>query len=158
MPPRRTRQIAPAAETVQDEVPAAFTAPVTAAPRKTQARRVQSATANPKVRLPKEKRAVENVNGDLKAEIAGRYFRLAESIGLMPLMEWAAAQDEVDVRDANQLLSFYRILQDVVHPDDWQEFKAFTRKEKCTDAQFVAFQNAAMEAIAARPTAAPETS
>lgn len=138
MPPRRTRTVTPAEA-------------------QTAARRVQSATADDKVRLPRAKRAVDKPAG-LSAPIAGRHFRLSESIGLMPLMEWAAAQDEVDTRNVSQLLGFYRVLEDLVHPDDWAAFKAYTRERKCDDTDFAAFQNAAMEAIAAFPTEAPETS
>lgn len=153
MPPRRTRTVLPVEDDYLDEAPAHDERRPAA-----QARRVQAATADPKVRLPRGERAAESANGELSAAIAGRHFRLADSIGLMPLMEWAAAQDEVDTRNASQLLGFYRVLQDLVHPAEWQAFKAFTREHKCDDTDFAAFQNAAMEALAARPTEAPEAS
>jgi len=160
-PTRRTRSVPPAeAEDARpvDELGEALG--VTEAPRvkaRRQARRIQAATAEPAVRLPGEQRAVEDGSG-LKAPIAGRYFRLSDSIGLMPLMEWAAAREDLDTADAAQLLGLYRILQDLVHPDDWAEFRAHTRLSKCDDEDFIAFQAAAMEAIAALPTKAPATS
>lgn len=152
--PRRPRTVRPV-ENVTDEIPAAF-----AAPSRSAVRRIQEATADPQVRIPAGKRATEDADGALRAPIAGKWFRLSGSIGLMPLMEWAAAQEEtaVDVRNASQLLGFFRILRDLVHPDDWEAFRAWTRDNRCNDEDFIEFQNAAMEAIAARPTQEPATS
>jgi hypothetical protein len=134
-----------------EEVPPAL------ATKKRALRQVQAATADPEVRLPQEKRGIETQAGP-KAPIKGKYFRLSDSIGLMPLMEWAASNEEVDARSANQLLGFYRVLQDLVHADDWLAFKKHTRESKCTDEDFIAFQNAAMEVLSARPTRQPATS
>jgi hypothetical protein len=160
MPPRRSRTVAPddvllPADEPQDTVPAAFAA---STPAKRAARRVQAATADPKVRIPEGERAAEIADGVLTAPIAGRSFRLSETIGLMPLMEWAAASDEVDVSNAGTLITFYRLLKDLVHEDDWAAFRSYTREQKCDDNELLAFQNAAMEALAARPTAAPAAS
>lgn len=164
--PARTRQVAPASVPLPQDVPgevvseAAEVPPALAAPkqRKNAARRIQAATSDEKVRLPAGKRAVEVSDGMLKAEIGGKWFRLSDSLGLMPLMEWAAARDEVDVTNASALVGFYRVLQDIVHTDDWAAFKSHTRLSKTTDQQFIDFQNAAMEAMAARPTEVPEAS
>jgi hypothetical protein len=123
-----------------------------------QLRRVQAATADPKVRLPVDERAVEVEDGVLAAPIAGRRFRLQETIGLMPLMEWAAATDEVDTGNQAQLAGLFNLLKDVVDTEDWTAFRKFTREEKCDDEDFVKFVNAAIEAIAARPTGEPATS
>lgn len=162
MPPRKTRNTAApvpddgeAVEgtVVQDTPPAPLARKRTAAVQ----RRTQSALADPKVRLPRAKRAVETDKG-LTVAIAGRPFRISGSIGLMPLMEWAAAREELDATDNSALVGMFRILKDLVHPDEWNEFRKFTRDEKCTDQQFIDFQNAAMEAIAARPTEAPAAS
>ncbi len=166
MPPaangRRTRRVAPVAAPVneaplpaQDEI-----APVTRRKRASasEARRVQAATSEDKVRVPHKKRAVETDKGDIKAPLAGKYFKLTESIGLMPLMEWAASLDQVDVRNAAQLSSFYRLLRALVHPDDWDAFRQHATEEKSTDEELLAFYTAAIEAMAARPTREPATS
>jgi hypothetical protein len=158
MPPRRTRTVAPRPV---DDVPLDGEENVkpdgrTRAAR--QVRRVQAATADDKVRLPAGERAVEVADGVITAELSGRSFRLAESIGLMPLMEWAAAQDDIDTRNSVALLGFYRVLQDLVHEDDWPDFRKHAREQKSTDKELVAFQNAAVEALAARPTEEPEAS
>jgi hypothetical protein len=163
-PQRRTRKVAPAAAPVDDaglpqdtppEIPSALANPNR---RKAAARRVQAATGEEKVRMPQAKRAGETKDGVIVAPIKGKYFKLADSIGLMPLMEWAASSDEVDGRNASQILGLYRVLQDIVHEDDWAEFKQFCREAKAIDQDFIDFQNAAMEAIAARPTQEPAAS
>lgn len=167
MPPRRTRQVVPADLPAEDapaisavaevtELPEAFAAP---SPRKRAARQLQAATADSKTRLPEGKRAVETRKGELKAPLKGRYFRLSGEIGLMPLMEWAAAADDgIDVGSSQALISFFRILQDLVHSGDWASFRKYARDERCTDEELLAFQSAAMEALAARPTREPAAS
>lgn len=163
MPPtatRRARTVRPAEDVSPvEEMAAVFGIEKPPAVRKRQARRVQAATADPKVRLPENERAVEVADGELlAAPLAGHYFRLQESIGLMPLMEWAAATVEVDPDNQVQLAGLFNLLKDLVDPEDWTEFRKVSREAKCNDEDFVKFVNAAMEAIAARPTGAPATS
>lgn len=155
-PQRRTRRVSPRPETVLGE--AVDEAPAVLRRSTSQLRRVQAATADPKVRLPGEDRAVEVEDGVLTAAIGGRSFRLQETIGLMPLMEWAAATDEVDTGNATQLAGMFNLLKDVVDPEEWGAFRKHTRENKCGDEDFVKFVNAAIEAIAARPTGEPADS
>ncbi len=154
MPPRKSR------EAVADvPLPALEGTVVPPALRaKRQVRRVQAAVADPKARLSEGTRAVEVADGELAAPIAGQYFRLSAEVGLMPLMEWAAATDEINVKNGVQVLALYRLLRHIVHPDDWARFRSFTTESKCDGNAFVNFQNAALEALAARPTPGPATS
>jgi hypothetical protein len=156
-PQRRTRRVAPAAAEELDELVQEVPAPLRSKSA-AQLRRVQAATAEEKVRLPADERAVEIAEGVLTAPISGKLFRLQESVGLMPLMEWAAATEEVDTGNQAQLAGLFFLLKDVVDPEDWSEFRKYTREEKCNDEDFVKFVNAAIEAIAARPTGEPATS
>lgn len=157
-PQRRTRRVAPA-ETDEAVLGEARVTPVRDGRKSaSQLRRVQSATAEAKMRLPDDERAVEVSEGVLAAPVAGKMFRLQDTIGLMPLMEWAAATDEVDVGNQAQLVGLYRLLKDLVDPEEWNEFRAFTREGKCDDEDFIKFVNAAIEAIAARPTGEPASS
>lgn len=153
--PRRTRQVAPSPEpevlgAAEPEVPAALRRK----PARSAARRVQAATSDEKTRLPADKRALELTEGQLVAPIRGRYFKITDSLALMPLMEFAAATQDVDVDNQVQLASLFRVLKDIVDPEDWSEFRSFTTSEKCGADDFGAFQNAAIEAMAARPTGA----
>jgi hypothetical protein len=159
---RRTRQVAPVplpndSEAVQDTVPEVPAALQRRKPARA-ARRVQAATAEEKVRLPADERAVEVADGELRVPVAGRYFRVVESIGIMPLMEWASALDSIDVRNVAELASRFRLLKALVHPEDWDEFRAYTTEAKSSGDDLLAFQNAAVEAMAARPTEEPAAS
>lgn len=154
--PRRTRQVAPSPEpevlgTAEPEAPAALRRK----PARAAARRVQAATSEEKVRLPADKRAVEVADGELVAPIKGRYFKISPTLALMPLMEFAAATQDVDVDNQVQLASLFRVLKNIVEPADWPEFRVFTTDERCGADDFLDFQNAAIEAMAARPTEAP---
>jgi hypothetical protein len=160
---RRTRQVAPVplpndSEAVQNEVPEVPAALQRRKPARAAARRVQAATSDAKVRLPEDKRAVEVADGELRVPVAGRYFRVAEAVGIMPLMEWASALDTVDTRNISELASRFRLLKAIVHPEEWDEFRAHTTEAKCNGDVLMAFQNAAIEAMAARPTGAPAAS
>jgi hypothetical protein len=158
---RRTRQVAPEPEPdVPDEAVAPETVPAALRrkPARAAARRVQAATSDAKTRLPEGKRAVETADGELRAPVAGRYFKIAESVGIMPLMEWAAALDTVDTGNIPELAGRFRLLRAIVHPDDWDEFRVHTTEAKCNGDDLLAFQNAAIEAMAARPTVVPAAS
>lgn len=126
-------------------------------PRTTQLRRVQGATADPKVRLPVEESAVDTDEG-MMVPAGDKVFHIQESIGLMPLMEWAVATEDVDAGNQGQLASMFRLLKDLVRPDEWMEFRTHTSEAKWGPDEFVKFINAAVEAIAARPTREPATS
>jgi hypothetical protein len=156
----RTRVVAPvplpAPEEARDAVPEAFAAKTV---RKRQVRRAQMATADQKVALPPQERAAEDPGtGDLKATIAGRTFRLSDRIGFMTVMEFAAIQADGELTDSVFALLMFRMMKDLVHPQEWDAFRAHTRDAKCSAADFTQFQNAALEAITARPTGAPAAS
>lgn len=48
-------------------------------------------------------------------ELAGRRFRIADKIGLMPLLKFSAFAD-VDVQDGRALGALYAMLRDCIHP------------------------------------------
>ena len=155
-PQRRTRRIAPVAQS--DEAKELLGGAPAALRSKSQARRVQSAVTDPKLRVPAGQRGTEDEDGEIRVPIAGKYFRLADSIGLMALMEFAVAADDIDATSGVQLVAMFRLLKSVVHEDDFAAFCAHTREAKCDDEDFVNFQNAALEALAARPTEEPAAS
>ncbi len=131
--------------------------PRTSARSTAQLRRVQSATADRKVRLPAAKAAVDTPEG-LLVPAGDKLFGIQDSIGLMPLMEWAVAAEDVDAGNQSQLASMFRLLKDLVAPEDWVEFRRYTTELKWGPDDFVKFINAAIEAIAARPTQEPAAS
>lgn len=152
--PRRTRTVRP----VEDVPLDGAVKPDGRTRAARQLRRVQAATADPKTRLSGDAAPAEIADGEITVPVAGRRFRVAESMGLMPLLEWAAVSEEIDVDNQAQLASLFRLLKDLVDERDWAEFRKYTREEKCNDEDFVGFVNAAIEAIAARPTEEPASS
>lgn len=168
-PARRTRRIVPAdvvpetapaaayAQATGQETPAAF-APKPRKPRaKAVARRVQAAVADPAVKLPADKSVVETDEGP-KAPLGDKYFRVVNKVGTMPLMEWASVADGSETSRLVQLASFHRLLKATVHEDDWNDFRAHATEQAYEDEPLYAFLNAAIEAMAARPTQEPATS
>lgn len=128
----------------------------------TRAATSQLKTADQDARVGKTARASVGKEAQLtaplviKAKDAGskdvsRDFRLAEDVGIMPLMEWAAASDR-DVASADGLRAVFYVLQDAVHEDDWAEFRKYAREHKAAATDMLEFANAALEALAGRPT------
>jgi hypothetical protein len=104
-------------------------------------------------RVGKDNRVDVGVVGgsDLTSELAGEEFRLAQDVGIMPLMEWAASSD-VDVSSVDGLRAVYYVLQDVVHEDEWARFRKHARDNKVESTELLNFANGALEALAGRPT------
>jgi hypothetical protein len=167
MPPvangRRTRRVIPPAPAEADAVPVITEVPpaLAAKPRAksaSQLRRVQEATADPKRRVPRAKRAAETADETISVPLAGKPFLLNETIGIMPLMQWAAALDVVDVKSVPQLASFYRLLKALVHEENWEAFCEHATEAKCSDQDLLDFYSASIEAMSARPTKEPAAS
>lgn len=125
-------------------------------PRTTE-RQLQLAVQDQEARVPEDERAVEENDGT-KAPLCGKFFQVDTEQGLMPLMEWSAANDSADPKNGPQLAALFYLLKDIVHPDDWDDFREHAKASKAKGPDFVKFQNAAAEVIAAVPTEQPETS
>ena len=81
-----------------------------------------------------------------------RTFRIAPSIGLMPLLRFAhAAKAGMDTDDLEGMAALYDMIADCVHPDDWVAFQAYATQTKAEDEELMEFVSAAMEVISARP-------
>jgi hypothetical protein len=55
------------------------------------------------------------VTSDRTVELLGRHFRIADKIGLMPLLKFSAFSD-VNVQDPRALGALYAMLRDCIHP------------------------------------------
>lgn len=94
---------------------------------------------------------VETVDGEeVKTELS-EDFLLAQDVGIMPLMEWAASSD-VDVSSVDGLRAVFYVLKDVVHEDEWAQFRKYARDNKVESVDLLNFANASLEALAGRPT------
>jgi hypothetical protein len=124
---------------------------------RTSEREMQMAVQDQDARVPEDDRAVETNDGT-KAPLCDKLFKIDTEQGLMPLMEWAAANDTTDPQNGPQLAALFFMLKDIVVPDEWDEFRAHAKLHKAKGPDFLKFQEAAAEVIAAVPTEQPETS
>lgn len=82
-----------------------------------------------------------------------RDFRLAERIGIMPLMQFArVARKGTRANDMEAMASMLDFIQQAIHPDDWAEFVEFTTDTRADTEELLTFVRTAIGAIGARPT------
>lgn len=64
----------------------------------------------------------------------GKHYRMADKIGIWPLMQLArAAQEGVNSTDLRGLAALHAMFQDILHPDDFPKFEADMIASKFTD-------------------------
>lgn len=117
---------------------------------------VQKAVTEKDALLPPEKSA--NTEKDaVYVPLRDQKFRIkdADDVPLWALMEFAAADDI-----SENMAGIYRIIQSIVHEDDFTAFRKFAMnaKPRLELEDFYNFQNAAYEALSANPTKQPGTS
>jgi hypothetical protein len=79
---------------------------------------------------------VEGVVLSEKVTFLGEVYRIADKVGLMPMMKFAhASSTQLDTGDMEGLAAIYAMLQDCIHPDDWARFErdAITKKAEADD-------------------------
>jgi hypothetical protein len=119
---------------------------------------VQLVVSDQDARLPDGERAVVPEDGRTRVPFKDELFLIDTDQGLMPLMEWSVANDSENPEMGPQLAALFYMLQDVVHPEDWDRFRKHARKTRAKGDDYAKFQEAAAEAITAVPTEEPETS
>ena len=96
-------------------------------------------------------------------EFCGTEFHVSERVGLMPMMRYARVvkramqreksgaagdgSDEIELFDATLSL-----LEQCVHPDDWDRFERVTTEQGADLDQYMEFSGQVMAVVAARPT------
>lgn len=115
---------------------------------------------------------------DGRIEFLGEHFRLADSIGLMPLLAFAAsAKAGLDSDDMAGMAAMYALIRDTIDqvrpvrlgeddqpilggdgqpeytgPSEWQRFERHAIDEKADGEDLMGFINRAVQTISARPT------
>lgn len=83
-----------------------------------------------------------------------RAFRIAETIGLMPLLRFAhSAKSGLDTDDMEGMAALYTMIRDVVHEGDWEDFQEYATVVKAEDEELLEFVSGAIEVISARKVA-----
>lgn len=92
------------------------------------------------------------VHGDT-VECLGGHYRVADKVGLMPLLKFAhTASLDVDSGDMEGLVAIYDMLRDCLHEDDWERFQRDMTAKKAEADDMMPMVGAAIEVINARPT------
>jgi hypothetical protein len=99
------------------------------------------------------------VDGAEQVDFLGKSFRMADRIGLMPLMKFAhAASAGLDSDDMAGLVAMYEMIRDCVHPEDWPRFEQHAVEERADSEQLMALVGRVIETLSARPTRRPTDS
>ena len=100
----------------------------------------------------------EPVNGKAvpgrTVELLGKHFRLADKVGLMPMLKFSAFAD-MEVQDARALAAMYAMLKDVIDPADWRKFEDHAVDSKADADDLLTVISRAIETISGRPTKQP---
>lgn len=93
-------------------------------------------TARTRAGAPAASRARQSKPAPLTIKFMGTEYRVADKVGVWPLMQFArAAEMGVSLRDAKGLAALHAMLQDAIHPDDWGQFQEDMIAQKTVDLQ-----------------------
>jgi len=103
--------------------------------------------------------AVEGVMVDRQVELLGQSYRIADKIGLMPLLRFAhAAKKGMDADDMEGLAAVYDMLRDCIDPSDWDRFERDATASKAEAEDLLGVVTQAIQVLTARPTSRPSDS
>lgn len=118
---------------------------------------------------------------DGKVELLGRWFRVADKVGIMPLLKFASASD-IDTEDPRALSAMYSMLQDSIHagtpacgkcaacragderkcaefdPGDWKAFEQHAIEAKAEADDLFEVVSKVLQIVTGRPTRQPSSS
>lgn len=95
----------------------------------------------------------EGLDPNTFVECMGEKYRVADRVGLMPLMKFAyAASKGIDSTDMAGLSAMYEMLRDCIHEEDWERFQEDMVNKKGFVDEFLPLIQQAIEVISARPT------
>jgi hypothetical protein len=86
-----------------------------------------------------------------QVEFKGEKFGVADEIGAIPMLMWAAASD-TDTEDPAGLAAIWVMLEDCIHEDDWKRLVKHGLKTKAQGDELMELINRAMELITGNPT------
>ncbi len=97
----------------------------------------------------------EDVPTGREFEFMGKKFRLADKVGLMPLMRFAhMASSGMNTDDDYMaaMSAIYEMIRDVIHEPQWMEFQQHATATKAGEEDLLAVVHRAIEIMTARPT------
>jgi len=101
----------------------------------------------------------EGIPTDGRVTVLGHSYKVADKVGLMPLLKFAHAADQgIDSQDIEGLNAIYEMLNDCIAPADWDRFQKEMTKEKAFVDDLLPVVQQAIQIISARPTGEPSGS
>ena len=95
----------------------------------------------------------EGVDTTETVELLGEHYRIADRMSAMTLMKFAvSAKAGAKSEDIDGLVDTYNVLNDCIHPDDWERFEADSIAKKADFDELMEVFAKAMAMAAARPT------
>jgi hypothetical protein len=92
-------------------------------------------------------------------EFCGERFRMAERVGLMPMMRFAkVAKAGVDSDDLDGLAAMYDLLEQCIADDEWARFQAHADKSRADGDELMTVVKKVFEVLSERPTRRPSDS
>lgn len=102
---------------------------------------------------------VEIVGDGRKVEFMGAEYRIAEKVGLMPLMKFAHVSSKgLDSSDMDGLAAMYAMIQDCIDPAEWSRFEHDAMEKKADGEAIFGVVAKVIEILTARPTQRPAES
>lgn len=94
-----------------------------------------------------------------RVECMGKHYRIADKVGLMPLLKFAkTAQSGVDSEDLEGLVAIYDMLRDCIAEDEWPRFVEEMTEAKAEADELMPVVGQTLEILNARPTRRPSGS
>jgi hypothetical protein len=92
-------------------------------------------------------------------EFCGERFRMAERVGLMPMMRFAkVAKAGVDSDDLDGLAAMYDLLEQCIADDEWARFQAHADRTRADGDELMSVVKRVFEVLSERPTRRPSDS
>lgn len=102
---------------------------------------------------------VEVIGGGRKVEFLGEHYRIAEKVGLMPLMRFAmTAKAGANADDMEGLAAMYALIRDCIDPSEWERFENDAIMKKAEAEELLKVVQDVIQALSARPTQRPADS
>ncbi|WBB94180.1 hypothetical protein [Verrucosispora sp. WMMC514] len=102
---------------------------------------------------------VEIVGGGDKVEFLGDQYRIASSVGLMPLMKFAmTAKQGANADDMEGLAAMYSLIKDCIDPAEWGRFEQDAIDKKAEAEDLLKVVQDVIQTLSARPTQRPADS
>lgn len=98
-------------------------------------------------------------DGPVTVEFLGEEFRIADRVGLLPMMRFAKlAKSGEDSMSMTGLAAMYDLLEQSIHPDEWPRFEAHADEQHASGDELMKVVGKVIALSSGRPTTRPSDS